>query len=103
MGKAATGKVGGLAGVNAGQSAICTVGTGHGLNYRGYDIYDLAEHCTFEEVAYLLLREKLPTKGELKDFVDEIKAARKLPDALKATLKLLPKNAHHMDIMRTTC
>ncbi|MDE7195776.1 MAG: 2-methylcitrate synthase [Helicobacter sp.] len=103
MGKAATGKVGGLAGVNAGQSAICTVGTGHGLNYRGYDIYDLAEHCTFEEVAYLLLREKLPTKGELKDFVDEIKAARKLPDSLKTTLKLLPKNAHPMDIMRTTC
>ncbi len=96
-------KVGGLAGVNAGQSAICTVGTGHGLNYRGYDIYDLARECEFEEVAYLLLREKLPNKAELESFKKELMAARALPQALKETLKLLPKNAHPMDIMRTAC
>lgn len=94
-------KVGGLAGVSAGQSAICTVGTGHGLNYRGYDIYDLARECEFEEVAYLLLREKLPNKAELASFKKELIAARALPKALKDTLKLLPKNAHPMDIMRT--
>ena len=69
-------KVGGLAGVSAGQSAICTVGTGHGLNYRGYDIYDLARECEFEEVAYLLLREKLPNKAELESFKKELIAAR---------------------------
>lgn len=98
-----TKKVGGLAGVNAGESAICTCGTGHGLNYRGYDIYDLAEHCEFEEVAYLLLREKLPNKDELASFKKELIAARNLPKELREVLKLLPKNAHPMDVMRSAC
>lgn len=96
-------KVGGLAGISAGESAICTCGTGHGLNYRGYDIYDLAEHCEFEEVAYLLLKEKLPNKTELESFKKELIAARSLPKELKEVLKLLPKDAHPMDIMRTAC
>ena len=96
-------KVGGLAGISAGESAICTCGTGHGLNYRGYDIYDLAEHCEFEEVAYLLLKEKLPNKAELESFKKELIAARSLPKKLKEVLKLLPKDAHPMDIMRTAC
>lgn len=51
----------GLAGVNAGDSKISTVGTGYGLNYRGYNIIDLAKYSTFEEVFYLLLFERLPT------------------------------------------
>ncbi len=47
----------GLRGINAGETAICTVGAEHaGLRYRGYDIRDLAQHACFEEVAYLLLR-----------------------------------------------
>ena len=96
-------KVGGLAGISAGESAICTCGTGHGLNYRGYDIYDLAEHCEFEEVAYLLLREKLPNKAELESFKKELIAARSLPKELKEVLKLLPKDAHPMDVMRSAC
>ena len=96
-------KVGGLAGISAAESAICTCGTGHGLNYRGYDIYDLAEHCEFEEVAYLLLRETLPNKAELESFKKELIAARSLPKELKEVLKLLPKDAHPMDIMRTAC
>ncbi|WP_299326086.1 2-methylcitrate synthase [uncultured Helicobacter sp.] len=96
-------KVGGLAGISAGESAICTCGTGHGLNYRGYDIYDLAEHCEFEEVAYLLLKEKLPNKAELESFKKELITARSLPKELKEVLKLLPKDAHPMDIMRTAC
>lgn len=96
-------KVGGLAGISAGESAICTCGTGHGLNYRGYDIYDLAEHCEFEEVAYLLLKEKLPNKAELELFKKELIAARSLPKELKEVLKLLPKDAHPMDIMRSAC
>lgn len=98
-----TKKVGGLAGVSAGESAICTCGTGHGLNYRGYDIYDLAEHCEFEEVAYLLLKEKLPNKAELETFKKELIMARALPKELKEVLKLLPKDAHPMDIMRSAC
>lgn len=100
---APTKKVGGLAGISAGESAICTCGTGHGLNYRGYDIYDLAEHCEFEEVAYLLLKEKLPSKAELESFKKELIAARSLPKELKEVLKLLPKDAHPMDIMRSAC
>ncbi len=98
-----TNKVGGLAGVVAGKSAICTVGTGHGLNYRGYDIYDLAKYATFEEVAYLLLNGALPKEQELESFKQQIKQARALPEALKQALKLLPKNSHPMDIMRTGC
>lgn len=53
---------GGLAGVNAGDSAISTVGLGNGLNYRGYSIEDLCNNSNFEEVAYLLLKGNLPTK-----------------------------------------
>ena len=55
-----------LSGVPAGNTALCTVGrTGNDLHYRGYDILDLAEHCEFEEVAHLLVHEKLPTAAEL--------------------------------------
>lgn len=53
----------GLAGVIAGDSEISTVGLGTGLNYRGYNIYDLAKHCIFEEVLHLLLYSKLPTEA----------------------------------------
>lgn len=56
----------GLEGVLAGESALCLVDEGeHGLRYRGYAIRDLAGQATFEEVAYLLLFGKLPTKGDL--------------------------------------
>ncbi|AOO65711.1 bifunctional 2-methylcitrate synthase/citrate synthase [Sulfurospirillum halorespirans] len=96
-------KTGGLAGVVAGRSAICTVGTGHGLNYRGYDIYDLAKNATFEEVSYLLTKGALPTQSELEIYKKELIQARALPDALKVVLRTLPKNAHPMDIMRTGC
>ncbi|PAF48645.1 2-methylcitrate synthase [Helicobacter sp. 12S02232-10] len=96
-------KVGGLAGIIAGKSAICTVGTGHGLNYRGYDIYELAALSEFEEVAYLLIFGNLPKKSELQTFKHKLKAARALPNALKEGLKLIPKDAHPMDVMRTGC
>jgi len=56
----------GLAGVIAGESSICTVGLGNGLNYRGYNINDLIKgNCTFEEVIHLLLFENLPNKDQL--------------------------------------
>jgi len=54
-------KPGGLAGMVAGDSKIATVGIGNGLNYRGYNINELAENSTFEEVFYLLLFERLPS------------------------------------------
>ena len=56
----------GLRGQVAGKTALSTVGvSGSGLTYCGYDVKDLAENCAFEEVAYLLLKGKLPTQTEL--------------------------------------
>ncbi|HHF7344000.1 TPA: 2-methylcitrate synthase [Legionella feeleii] len=95
---------GGLAGVIAGQSAIATVGlAGKGLNYRGYSIDDLAEHATFEEVAYLLHYGKLPTSSELGTYTKKLVGLRHLPNTLKTVLKLIPKNTHPMDVLRTGC
>ena len=95
-------KTGGLAGVVAGKTALCTVGKeGAGLTYCGYDIYDLADNATFEEVAYLLLNGRLPTRKELDDYVDTIKGMRGLPDALKVVLEMIPAEAHPMDVLRT--
>jgi 2-methylcitrate synthase len=97
-------KTGGLAGIEAGRTAICTVGKeGVGLNYRGYSIADLAEHACFEEVAYLLLYENLPNESELADFRSRLVSQRGLPAALKTTLELIPADSHPMDVMRTGC
>ncbi len=97
-------KPGGLAGVVAGETAIATVGKeGHGLNYRGYSIFDLAEHATFEEVAYLLIRGELPSQDQLDAFRSEIASRRDLPPALREMLEQLPADSHPMDIMRTAC
>ena len=94
----------GLAGVVAGQSAIATVGQeGAGLNYRGYSIDDLAEHATFEEVAYLLHYERLPTRVELEAYTNKLVSLRHLPSSLKTVLKLIPQNTHPMDVLRTAC
>ena len=95
-------KTGGLAGVSAGSTALCTVGKeGAGLTYRGYDIYDLAENASFEEVAYLLLHGKLPTRSELDGYVGRLKSLRGLPDALRTLLEMIPADAHPMDVLRT--
>src|SRR5699024_12070145 len=61
-----------LSGIAAGNTALSTVGTdGHSLHYRGYDILELAPECSFEEVAYLLIHNKLPTQSELKQYRSE--------------------------------
>jgi 2-methylcitrate synthase len=97
-------KAGGLAGITAGETAIATVGKeGAGLNYRGYSIFDLAEHATFEEVAYLLLEGELPKAHQLAAFTDKLVAQRDLPVELKATLRSIPANTHPMDVLRTGC
>ncbi len=93
-----------LAGVNAGSTAICTVGhTGNDLHYRGYDILELAKYATFEEVAYLLIHGALPTPVELKEYHQKLKKLRGLPSALKTVLEQIPAEAHPMDVMRTGC
>jgi len=95
-------KTGGLAGVTAGETHICTVGKeGAGLTYRGYDIYDLADNACFEEVAFLLLHGHLPTRAELDDYIATIKTNRGLPAALKTVLEMIPADAHPMDVLRT--
>lgn len=94
----------GLRGQVAGETALCTVGkTGTGLTYRGYDITDLADNAQFEEVAYLLLRGKLPNQAELDAYKTKLKSLRNLPESLKLVLEQIPKDAHPMDVMRTGC
>ncbi len=97
-------KSGGLAGVVAGQTAISTVGKeGVGLTYRGYSINDLAERATFEEVAYLLLRGRLPNRVELDSYRQKLASLRGLPAPLKIILEQLPANISPMDVLRTGC
>ncbi|AMD01909.1 MULTISPECIES: bifunctional 2-methylcitrate synthase/citrate synthase [Halomonas] len=92
----------GLRGQSAGTTALCTVGkTGSGLTYRGFDVKELAEKARFEEVAYLLLKGKLPNQAELDAYITKLKGLRGLPEALKAVLEQIPANAHPMDVMRT--
>lgn len=91
-----------LSGTPAGNTALCTVGhSGNDLHYRGYDIKDLATHCEFEEVAYLLLHGKLPTAAELAAYKASLRPLRSLPAAVKEALELLPPSTHPMDVLRT--
>jgi 2-methylcitrate synthase len=91
-----------LSGVPAGNTAICTVGrSGNDLHYRGYDILDIAESCEFEEIAYLLIHEKLPGPAELAAYKRRMKGLRGLSPRLRAVLELLPASAHPMDVLRT--
>ncbi len=92
----------GLEGVIAGESALCQVDEGElGLQYRGYAIRDLAEYATFEEVAYLLLLGKLPTRKELDDFSAQLQQQWSLPGPVEAFIGVVPPTAHPMDILRT--
>src|SRR3989475_5983772 len=92
----------GLEGVVAGESALCEVDEGAaGLRYRGYAIGDLAEQATFEEVAYLLLFGKLPTRKELDDFIAQLHTQWPLPGPVEAFIGVVPPSAHPMDILRT--
>src|SRR5207248_1562237 len=89
----------GLEGVVAGETAISTV-TG-GLRYRGYPVGELAEKCSFDEVAYLLLHGELPDRSQLDAFRKRLAAAQKLPTLLSDLLKKMPAEAVPMDVVRT--
>ncbi|HEY6070747.1 MAG TPA: citrate/2-methylcitrate synthase, partial [Chthoniobacterales bacterium] len=91
----------GLAGVIAGETSICWVDPNAGLMYRGYDIHDMGNKATFEEVAYLLLNGELPNAKQLKEFKGQIAAERNLPKEVVEMLHLLPKKTHPMDMLRT--
>ena len=91
-----------LSGTAAGNTALCTVGrSGNDLHYRGYDILDFADAAEFEEVAYLLVHEKLPNAAELAAYKRKLRDLRGLPANLKAVLEQTPASAHPMDVMRT--
>ena len=91
-----------LSGVMAGNTAICSVGrTGNDLHYRGYDILDMADSCEFEEIAYLLVHEKLPTLIELAAYKEKLRSLRDLPISVKTILETIPGTAHPMDVLRT--
>lgn len=91
-----------LSGVPAGNTALCTVGkSGNDLHYRGYDILDLAEGASFEEVAHLLIHEKLPNATKLRTYKAKLKALRGLPIIAKKVLEQIPAAAHPMDVLRT--
>lgn len=93
-----------LSGVVAGNTALSTVGvTGNDLHYRGYDILEIANTCEFEEIAFLLVHGKLPTRAELDGYKVKLKALRGLSAAVRAALETLPAAAHPMDVLRTGC
>jgi 2-methylcitrate synthase len=91
-----------LSGVVAGNTALCTVGrTGNDLHYRGYDILDIADVCEFEEIAHLLVHEKLPTAAELAAYKARLRSSRAVPQPIREILERIPAAAHPMDVMRT--
>ena len=92
----------GLRGVVAAQSAIGDVNGEQGvLIYQGYDIHDLAENSTFEEVVFLLWNGRLPKKEELESFSAEIRANYAVPAEIIALLRTFPKDSDPMDVLRT--
>src|SRR5262249_44482625 len=92
----------GLQGVPAAKSSVCYLDGQVGkLQPRGYPIEVLAEKCTYEEVAHLLLVGRLPTKAELAAFGKRLASARAVPDAVMATLRSLPTSGHPMDALAT--
>jgi 2-methylcitrate synthase len=91
-----------LSGVTAGNTALCTVGrTGNDLHYRGYDILDIATQCEFEEIAHLLVHEKLPNRPQLAAYKAKLKGLRMLPPPVATILEQLPLTSHPMDVLRT--
>lgn len=92
----------GLRGVVAAQSSIGDVNGEQGiLIYQGYDIHDLAEHSTFEEVVYLLWHGKLPNQNELETHTAEIRANYGVPAHVIELMKQFPKDSDPMDVLRT--
>ncbi len=92
----------GLAGVITDETSISKVMPEiNSLVYRGYKVQDLAEVCSFEEVAYLMTHPDLPNAEQLADFAGKEKSYRDLSDDLLKVIKMFPKEAHPMDTLRT--
>src|SRR5271169_2712616 len=92
----------GLEDVVAASSSICDVNGKEGrLIYQGYDIHDLAEHSTFEEVVYLLWFGRLPTKTEYETIYRELRVNRALHADLLKLMEQFPKTATPMEVLRS--
>lgn len=101
--KESTAATAGLRGVVAAQSSIGDVNGEEGiLIYQGYDIHDLAEHSTFEEVIYLLWNGRLPKQEELDELNAQIRANYAIPSEIVDLMKTFPKDADPMDVLRTS-
>src|SRR5688572_10676001 len=93
----------GLAGVPAARSSVCFIDGERGvLQYRGYPVEILADRCSYEEVAYLLLFGNLPTEVELSGFKTSLTAERRLKFRIVDMLKLFPESGHPMDALAST-
>ena len=93
-----------LSGVTAGNTALCTVGrTGNDLHYRGYDILEIATVSEFEEIAYLLVHEKLPNRAELAAYKARLKSLRGLPATLRSTSIGWLEAGSTSRVLRTVC
>ncbi|HTI67520.1 MAG TPA: 2-methylcitrate synthase [Caulobacteraceae bacterium] len=91
-----------LSGVPAGETALSTVGlSGADLHYRGYDILEFADRAEFEEIAHLLVHERLPNAAELAAYKSRLKGLRGLPAPVRTVLEALPASANPMDVLRT--
>jgi citrate synthase len=92
----------GLEGIVAAQSSISDVDGQEGrLIYWGYDIHDLAEHATFEEVTYLLWNGQLPTRSQLEELKQQLSSEARLPKEIQQLIRSIPKEANPMDMLRT--
>src|SRR4029078_3498619 len=92
----------GLRGVVAAQSAIGDVNGEEGiLIYQGYNIHDLAEHSTFEEVIFLLWNGRLPNAGEFAEFEERLRRSYEVPAQVIELMRQFPKDADPMDVLRT--
>ncbi len=92
----------GLEGVIAGESKICKIdGVKGKLNYMGYSIEDLVQHCNYEEVCYLLLYGKLPTLAQFESFQESMRTARSLKPEIIEMIRFFPKGNHPMELLQS--
>ena len=93
----------GLVGIYVDESTITYIdGLKGELYYRGYPLYDLVNKSSFEEVAYLLIYGKLPSRSEFKSFQDELIKERNIPDNVLTILKSFPRNTTRIELLRTS-
>ncbi len=91
----------GLDGVAVAETTISKSDVDGTLIYRGYDINDLAKNASFEETAYLILKDKLPTKSDLDSFKSSLNSKMRVDSRAYGVIRDLPKDSHPMDVLRT--